>query len=1771
MYSICKTTHPSTCVEHSIYCHFYDMNEKNLIVAGANQLQVYRLIKIQPPSKSGQNHLLTATSPSTQLTKETPTTIDNNNYNDNIKLECLQSFELYGNIACVQSVQLETDCQRDSLILSFYDAKLSIVEYDPATHDLRTLSLHYFEDDVMRDGYTNQYSSEPKVRIDPEGRCAAMLVYGRHIIVVPFYRDSVMQEGVDLGADTSMTRANISADDDTLVNADSMNGSALNRTMSNQSIYNTSQNLSSHQQMYQAQQHQTPARSPVMASYKLDLSKESCGEKIDNIVDIQFLQSYNEPTLVILYEPNRTWSGRIAVRQDTFLMVALSLNTSQRLQPIIWTVNNLPYDCRRILPVPKPIGGVVVIGVNELIYLNQSVPNYGVALNSFTKDSTSFPLHKQDSVNVSLDLSIATFISSSKLVIMTKDGEIYVVTLFNDGMRCIRNFRFDKADLMCVEQPSTVTVCEQNFLFIGSQVGDSMLLRFYEKHPLMASNINAYASSATPTSNNFEGHHQYHHHNFMMSTIGDSHLACTYEFQLCDTLINVSPCVQMRYGEDSSVSETLPHDAREPHLELVTASGYGRNGSVCVFHRSVKPQVASTFELGNSVDFWTVEARCDPKEKAKNNGGDSNISNKNNASDDTGNNRSTTEDDLDDLYADPEYQADRELEPMSSTQLDNSNVDTKPRLAPDGSVLDDKSEVVPSHAIGETNKDEQEAVEQEARLSYVILSRDKSSMVFTASVNELKEVIDNVEYDLFAPTILAANIGKHKLAVQVTTNAVRLLDGLVQLQEIRLDTSGCEIVRASVAGSHLVLLSRPSQSATSSQSTLLAVASDGSDGSTSPMLTITHLELVVDDDFDPNEPTAGTVRLKMTSPELTNNLSDSSNIAAVCMYTDTSGLFRTYSIAQITGESQESVPQLELKAKIEDLITNRQPPQPPKPPTLTIIKSEPLDEPMDASQAQAQQPELVQPALPVMKIEDIKVEDDIDDDELYENSNATFTPAVAAVKRKAPMFETDELDDMDDIYGPSTTLDSEVRPGLSDALSSGLSAYSNGTIAPSGGASQLGMGSMGPGAPVIKDPTAGLHECRDDITLTNWLLVAHESGVLEILSVPEFRCVYLVKNLPAAQRVLVDSVQLFAAADVSSRVAYGDDEPPKIKEILLNGMGLYGSRPTLFVRLTNELLVYETFPLIDSISMPPIDGHLMVRFKKFKTIQLTLIHAADAPLHSSSSGAALSSDRAADKADRDRQERARAREEKRVRELDQRKWLRSFERIGRYRGVFLAGTSPHWFIMTHKGNLRCHEMLLDGAVAAFSTFNEPHVCQDGFMYLNEHNELRMATLNAALDYDNAWTMRKVIMGETVHFVNYHVERRIYCVVTSRPVECKKLVKVGSGDTDGKHIEPLERDPDYLAPLDDRFTLHLYDPQAWERVPDAEIELDEWEHVTSLKNVMLTCEGTSSGLKGYIAMSTNYCYGEDVSNRGRIWILDLIEVVPEPDKPLTRNKIKKVYCQEQKGPVTALCHVCGLLLSVVGQKIYLWQLKEDQLVGIAFIDTQIYIHCAMSVKNLILISDIRKSILLYRYQQDTRTLSLVARDPRRLEVFSCEFAIDNRLLNFVISDAERNLIVYAHAPLLRESHGGEWLLRRADFHLGAHVNAFCRMRARHCTDLLQRPNHVRHITMYCTLNGGVGYLLPIPEKTYRRLLMLQNDLTMALAHVAGLNPRAWRTIKQSRRRNLTNPSRNIIDGDLIYRFSELSFAEKRDMTRKIGTTSERVLADLQAINQATAYF
>ena len=66
------------------------------------------------------------------------------------------------------------------------------------------------------------------------------------------------------------------------------------------------------------------------------------------------------------------------------------------------------------------------MGVNAILYLNQSSPTVGMSLNSVSDISTNFPLRNPaGSVSITMDCSHAVFITAEQLIVSLKGGEMY--------------------------------------------------------------------------------------------------------------------------------------------------------------------------------------------------------------------------------------------------------------------------------------------------------------------------------------------------------------------------------------------------------------------------------------------------------------------------------------------------------------------------------------------------------------------------------------------------------------------------------------------------------------------------------------------------------------------------------------------------------------------------------------------------------------------------------------------------------------------------------------------------------------------------------------------------------------------------------------------------------------------------------------------------------------------------------------------------------------------------------------------------------------------------------------------------------------------------------------------------------------------------------------------------------------------------------------------------------------------------------------------------
>lgn len=350
---------------------------------------------------------------------------------------------------------------------------------------------------------------------------------------------------------------------------------------------------------------------------------------------------------------------------------------------------------------------------------------------------------------------------------------------------------------------------------------------------------------------------------------------------------------------------------------------------------------------------------------------------------------------------------------------------------------------------------------------------------------------------------------------------------------------------------------------------------------------------------------------------------------------------------------------------------------------------------------------------------------------------------------------------------------------------------------------------------------------------TYWLFVIRENANLEIYSIPEFRLCYLIQNATQGNKVLIDSLESVPSLFSNINVNYGNDNTKMnqiAKEILMVALGNHGSRPLLLIRLENELLLYQAFRYSK--------GHLKIRFRKLPHGILYAPNVEGKIDTESADFYAL-------------QERVCK--------------LRYFSSIAGYNGVFICGARPYWIFLTSRGELRTHPMWIDGDINCFAPFNNVN-CQQGFLYFNKKMEMRICALTQHVTYDAPWPVRKVPLRHSVLHLAYHNESHTYAVASATAEPSTRYYRFNGED---KELTEQDKGDRFPYPLQQQFQIYLFSPVTWQQIPNTRIELDEWEHVTCLKTVYLAYEGTRSGLKGYIAVGTNYNYGEDITSRGRV--------------------------------------------------------------------------------------------------------------------------------------------------------------------------------------------------------------------------------------------------------------------------------------------------------------
>lgn len=186
--------------------------------------------------------------------------------------------------------------------------------------------------------------------------------------------------------------------------------------------------------------------------------------------------------------------------------------------------------------------------------------------------------------------------------------------------------------------------------------------------------------------------------------------------------------------------------------------------------------------------------------------------------------------------------------------------------------------------------------------------------------------------------------------------------------------------------------------------------------------------------------------------------------------------------------------------------------------------------------------------------------------------------------------------------------------------------------------------------------------------------------------------------------------------------------------------------------------------------------------------------------------------------------------------------------------------------------------------------------------------------------------------------------------------------------------------------------------------------------------------------------------------------------------------------------------------------------------------------------------------------------------------------------------------------------GQQLTSIGDFHVGCFITRFLRFRP-----LAVGPAHQlqsRRAVFFASREGSVGYVAPVTENVFRRLQALQNKLVTAVAHPAGLNPKAYRYVfafrccfvgwffvcRQWKGFGVTHEpdltqhwglvgcrtfasehrlhhdlQRNVLDGDLLWRYLSLDRTHQKDLARQIGSTPDTIIDNLLENDLQCCYF
>lgn len=577
---------PPSGVTHALAVPFVSATANNLIVVRSSLLQVFSLIKSSPQSQGEVSEA--------------------HSHPSGTKLVLEKEYHLPGTVTSLSRVKtLNTKSGGEAIILALRNAKLSLIEWDPERHGISTISIHYYErEDLTRSPWVPDLSQCGSIlSVDPSSRCAVFNFGIRNLAIIPFHQagDDLVMDEYDPELDGERPDQEVGVNH---AGGKSNDGPAY--------------------------------QTPYASSFVLSLT--AFDPSLLHPVSLEFLYEYREPTFGILYSQIATSSALIHERKDVMFYTVFTLDLEQRASTTLLSVSRLPSDLFKVVALPPPVGGTLLIGSNEVVHVDQAGKTNAVGVNEFSRQVSSFSMSDQSDLAFRLEGCVVERLGngSGDLLLALASGEMALIRFKLDG-RSVSGMTVHRlppsSDGNYLDSAASCSACfGDGNVFIGSEDADSVLIGW--SHSSASAKKARLESGHAPdglddlSDDDIEDDDLYSSvpepNRTDQRTTSDNTTPEYYHLHVNDRLNNLGPLRDVVMGKPSALTsnqnqgqakdqdqeqeqqqQSLENDV-SAQLELVASQGSDKAGGLVVIKRELDPVVKTSMKLDAADAVWSA-------------------------------------------------------------------------------------------------------------------------------------------------------------------------------------------------------------------------------------------------------------------------------------------------------------------------------------------------------------------------------------------------------------------------------------------------------------------------------------------------------------------------------------------------------------------------------------------------------------------------------------------------------------------------------------------------------------------------------------------------------------------------------------------------------------------------------------------------------------------------------------------------------------------------------------------------------------------------------------------------------------------------------------------------------------------------------------------------------------------------------------------------------------------------------------------------------------